>query len=407
MVEGDRFPRFVQDRFAYREQKFNPKHKLTKKQSPWWNLPQVAMMARGNRIGSITDLKTSCLAAGRPDFANQLVDQLQNAIDQLKWGTEPDQKLISEMRKEVTSAPWLKLKNKRRLSEMPEHLPVPDTDKIGKMYGFLRQHLNRFFAEIASLSDFRGLIAGDAFTREIYRECGVISTFYAVNIGLMAERRQRLEKAAAEAEAECEARKQDPATRKEAIFKRNQAQAELHFYQERSRKDLKNLIHMIRMWAQEKNGNRLAYLSALHAIACKRASACPGKDRQGTGSIVFYAFPQEVVDKIVERTGGRPITVAVPELCEGEVEIDSEGRVFLLAAFPNGDGSSHERRIFHMQVTEKGEVFMDREGSGKPVLVDRVQPFHVQAGRSEVRDGKVVFPGTQQRPFVPKKNRGN
>ena len=28
MVEGDRFPRFVQDRFAYREQKFNPKHKL-------------------------------------------------------------------------------------------------------------------------------------------------------------------------------------------------------------------------------------------------------------------------------------------------------------------------------------------------------------------------------------------
>jgi len=405
VVEGDRFPRFVQDRFAYREQKFNPKNKLEKKQSPWWNLPQVAMVARGNRIGSITDLKTSCLAAGRPDFANQLVDQLQNAIDQLKWGTEPDQKLISEMRKQVTTAPWLKLKNKRRISEMPEHLGVPETDKIGKMYEFLRQHLNRFFSETAPLSDFRGLIAGEAFTREIFRECGVISTFYAVNIGLAAERRKKLEKALTEAEATV--KEQGSTASKEAIFKRNQAQSELHSFDERSRKDLKNLIHMVRMWAQEKNGNRLAYLSALHAIACKNATAWQGHDRQGTGSIVFYAFPQEVVNKIVERTGGRPITVAVPELCDGEVEIDAEGRVFLVAAFPNADGSTHERRIFHMQVTDKGDVFMDRDGRGIPVLVDRVRPFSIQPGRSEVRGGKVVFPGTQQRPFVPRRNQQN
>jgi hypothetical protein len=407
VVEGDRFPRFVADRFAYQPQKFNPKNKLEKKQSPWWNMPQVAMMARGNRIGSITDLKTSCLAAGRPDFANQLVDELQNAIDQLKWGTEPDQKLISEMRKQVTTAPWLKLKNKRRISDMPEHLNIPETDKIGKMYMFLRRHLNRFFLETAPLSDFRGVIAGEAFTQEIYRECGTISTFYAVNIGIVAEHRKKIEKALEEAEAEFVAKKDDPKTRKEAIFKRNQAQAELHFFEERSRKNIRNLIHMIRMWAQNKNGNRLAYLSALHAIACKNAAASQDKDRQGTGSIVFYAFPQELVNKIVERTGGRQITVAVPELCDGEVEIDAEGRVFLVAAFPNGDGSLHERRIFHMQVTEKGEVFMDRDGSGKPVLVDRVHPFSIQPGRSEVRDGKIVFPGTQQRPFVPKRNSKN
>ena len=58
-----------------------------------------------------------------------------------------------------------------------------------------------------------------------------------------------------------------------------------------------------------------------------------------------------------------------------------------------------------MQVTEKGEVFMDRDGSGNPVLVDRVHPFPVQPGRSEVRDGEVVFPSTQQRPFVPRRNK--
>jgi hypothetical protein len=320
-------------------------------------------------------------------------------------GNGADQKLISEVRKQVTPAPWLKLKNKRSISELPEHLAIPETDKIGKMYVFLRQHLNRFFSETAPLSDFRGLIAGDPFSREIYRECGIVSTFYAVNIARVVERRKKLEKALEEAEAEFQAKKSDPATRKEATFKRNQAQAALHFFEERSRQDIKNLIHMVRKWAEQKNGNRLSYLTALHAIACKTAAACQNKDRQGTGSIVFYAFPQEIVNKMVERTGGRPITVAVPELCDGEVEIDAEGRVFLVAAFPNGDGSLHERRIFHMQVTHKGEVFMDRDGGGNPVMVDRVHPFSIEPGRSEVRDGKVIFPGTQQRPFVPRKRK--
>jgi histidinol dehydrogenase len=43
----------------------------------------------------------------------------------------------------------------------------------------------------------------------------------------------------------------------------------------------------------------------------------------GTGSIVFYSFPQEVVNQIAERTGGRPVTVEVPSLCDGDVDIDS------------------------------------------------------------------------------------
>src|SRR5439155_17109151 len=42
-------------------------------------LPQVAMAAKGNSIGSITDLKTSALAAGRPDLAEELALGLQAA----------------------------------------------------------------------------------------------------------------------------------------------------------------------------------------------------------------------------------------------------------------------------------------------------------------------------------------
>ena len=50
----------------------NQKNKLSKKQSPWWNLPQVAMKAKGNSIGRITDLITSCLAEAREDLAERL-----------------------------------------------------------------------------------------------------------------------------------------------------------------------------------------------------------------------------------------------------------------------------------------------------------------------------------------------
>ncbi len=53
MVEDNRFPRFVADRFAYQEQHSVKKTKNPKPPSPWWNLPQVAMQARGNQIGAI------------------------------------------------------------------------------------------------------------------------------------------------------------------------------------------------------------------------------------------------------------------------------------------------------------------------------------------------------------------
>ena len=62
-------PRFVEDRFSLREQSPIQKEKLKKEKSPWWNLAQVASKAKGNEIGSITDLQTSCIAAGHPELA--------------------------------------------------------------------------------------------------------------------------------------------------------------------------------------------------------------------------------------------------------------------------------------------------------------------------------------------------
>ena len=101
LVEGDRFPRFIDSRFAHRNWQGKGKTKRSKKQSPWWNLALVAQQAKGNQIGSITDLKTSCYAAGLQEDAYKLVDELQNALDSLKWGTEVNQQLIAEIRQKV------------------------------------------------------------------------------------------------------------------------------------------------------------------------------------------------------------------------------------------------------------------------------------------------------------------
>ena len=405
VVEGDKFPRFVRDRFMYQERHAAQKNKAPKPPSPWWNLPQVAMQARGNQIGSITDLKTSCLANGRDDLARELVDQLQNALDQLKHGTQPDQDIIRNIRNEVSKAPWLKLKQKQRIADMDEHLPVTERDKIGKLYNFLRKELGRYFADaaVAPLSDFRGLIGGGEFTPEMFAECSTINKYYANMVTQTLSRRRELWEQLEKANAEVEEKKDDTEARKEAIFRRNQASATYLAYEQRSKEELRALIDQVRIWAQGKNGTRLAYLSALHAIVCRDRRPDPEHEFvPGTGSIVFYAFPQEVVDQIAARTGGRPVSVEISSLCDGEVEIDREGRIFLVSHFTNGDGQVHERLIFLAQVTRKGEVFRERDAQGSPIVIERVRPFPIQPGRSEVQDGMVTFPGTQRRPEVPK-----
>jgi hypothetical protein len=405
VLEGDKFPRFVHDRFAYEERHAAQKNKTPKPPSPWWNLPQVAMQARGNQIGSITDIKTSCLANGRDDLAWQLVDQLQNALDQLKHGTQPDQDIIRNIRNEVSKAPWLKLKQKRRIAEMDEHLPVTERDKIGHLYNFLRKELGRYFSDsaVAPLSDFRGLIGGAEFTPEIFAECSTVNKYYANVVTQTLSQRRELWERLEKANEEVEAKKDDAEARRDAIFRRNQASVALATYEQRSREELRALIDQVRMWAQGKNGTRLAYLSALHAIVCRDRRPDPEHEFvPGTGSIVFYAFPQEVVNQIAERTGGRPVTVEIPNLSDGEVAIDRDGRIFLVSHFTNGDGQIHERLIFLAQVTRKGEVFRERDQQGSPIVIERVRPFRIQPGGSEVRDGIVTFPGTQRRPEVPR-----
>ncbi len=389
VVEESRFPRWIEDRFNHRETLSNEKDKRKKKHSAWWNLPQVAVSAKGNEIGVVTDLMSSCHAAGRPDLAEVLAKELQAALDALKHGTTPNQDLIVSVRKQVVTAPWLRLKEEKRVGDLPVHLTVSPTDKIGKLYNVIRKELDDFFSDVRPLADFRGLIVNGRFDREMYEDAAQIAKVYGVNIGLILKKREKYQQEVED--AQCALNTCDLVNvveRRKAFKRRNKAKAALHWYEERSRQEMRNMIHLVRKWAERKSANACDWLAALYAITCKGSKS--------TGSIVFYAFPQELVNMIAERTGGRPVTVAVPDLVNGDVYIDEDGNVYLVEEVDDGQGQLVERGTFLMQVRRDGELIYDHGRTR------RMHPVEFESARAEVRDGKLELPGSKQRPMVQK-----
>jgi hypothetical protein len=387
-VEENRFPSWVEDRFNHRAT-FIPKDKTEKRRSAWWNLPQVAVSAKGNEIGIITDMITSCLAEGRPDLAAMLAKELQAALDALKWGTVPNEKVIADVRKQIMTAPWLRLKDEKRIGDLPLHLTVSPTDRIGRLYNMLRKELHEFFNDVRPLADFRGLIVNGQFDRDMYKEAGQIARIYGVNIGLILKKREKYQEDLTNAQAAVNACPlDDRVARRKAFKQRNQARAALYWYEDRSRQEMRNIIHLVRKWAERKTANACDWLAALYAITCKGTKS--------TGSIVFYAFPQELVNMIAERTGGRQVTVSIPDLVNGDVLIDDDGNVYLLDQTDDGQGAVVERKTFLMQVTRNGDLIYDH---GRP---QRLHPVHFECGRVEVKDGRLELSGSRLKPKVMK-----
>ena len=285
-------------------------------------------------------------------------------------------------------------------------MEVDASGKVGNLHNFVRKELGRFFgsAVTASLSDFRGMIGRQSFTPEIYQECFVVNLYYGNRVTEIMSRRQQLVAELGKANAEIEAHKHDAEARKELFFRRNQASAALNTYDKRAGEELTALLNQLQKWSSSKNGTRLSYLSALHSIVCWERRPVPDPNFvAGTGSMVLYSFPQEVVNQIAERTGGRPVTVEIPNLCDGEVESDAEGQIFLVQPFTQANGQLVDRLLFVAHVTKTGVVFTDRDEKGSPIILERGRSFPIKAGPSFVCRGKVVFPQTQQRPELSKR----
>jgi hypothetical protein len=363
VVEEGRFPRFVEDRFARGVGQQQGKNKRDKARDPWFNLEHVAMKARGNHIGSITDLMTSCRAAGEQELAAQLAHELQNALDSLKWQVQPDLKLVGEIRQQVGQAAWLRYKNQRRISDLPLHLDTEKTDRIGHLYNHVRKQIEDLLINKSPIEAFKALVMGEKVTREMLEDCRFVNRVYAAKVGEIVERSEQLKKRLEKAKADWDAVRQSPdkELRRQKLLLKSQAYAACHSDEEQSKYEMKAVLAFIRIWAQNKVENRMGWLQALNRIVCN--------GQRSSGSILFLAFPQEMIVKLAERTGGKPVRVHTPKLYEGFIRIDSFGRTFLVD--PIKGGQKH--------------TFLFKYSDGK-ILLDDDTPDQAQAPTPECHD---------------------
>ncbi|MGA8594032.1 MAG: hypothetical protein WB676_04750 [Bryobacteraceae bacterium] len=404
-LEGSGFPKFVQSRFDLTDPYVVTKDKREKSKSAYFNFHRVAMKARGNEIGRITDLKTSCLAAGRRDLAYKLVKELQNALDSLKHGTGIDRELVNKIRNEVKPAPWLAFKKAKCVNDFPIALDTLSTDVIGRMYHLLRPHIDDLFTAVLPLQEFAGLVAGNPYTEDMADECRRVNRMFACIVRTHIAEAQKYAALVAQARAVVEAAKTaapklgDKASQKAkenarksrdaAYAQLRRASAAARNAEERRKEEMKRLADWIRAWGAGKRTNRRGWCQALHDRTQK--STFPGS----TASVLFVAFPQEVLDSVVEATGGRPIVLHMPEEPDGEIVFDTEGNVFRVEAYQDGAGSAGEKYVFLFRITEEGKVITS---DGR--LVDRVQPFAMKEGKGEIRDGQVILTDLRQKPSV-------
>jgi hypothetical protein len=346
VLEENRFPRFVRKRFSLTGEFHQQKMKLRKAKSPWWNLEHVAIKARGNQIGMITDLKTSCLAAGRSDLAYQLVTELQKALDSLKHEVEPDPKIITDIRQQVTPAPWLKYKNESRISDLPIHLDVDEHDSIGKLYNHVRKEIEDLLTAKLPIEEFKGLVSGETVTRPMFDECRYVNAVYAAIVGRISERQDKLKADLDKAQAEWETvrKESNKELRKQKLLARRKAYSAHHHGEERARQEMKAIISYVRVWASSKSENRMGWCQAMNRVV---------SNGQGSGSILFHAFPQELVAKLAEQTGGKAVRVALPEVSGMSISRDPEGRSFLVEKIEGG-----EKQTFLFQYKD-GQFFFD------------------------------------------------
>jgi hypothetical protein len=337
VLEEDRFPRFVRKRFSLTHEFQQQKMKLKKAKSPWWNLEHVAIKARGNQIGMITDLKTSCLAVGRSDLAYQLVTELQKALDSLKHEVEPDPKIIADIRQQVNPAPWLKHKNEARISGLPIHLDVDDNDRVGKVYNHVRKEIEDLLTAKLPIEEFKGLVSGETVTRPMFDECRYVNSIYAAIVGRISERQEKLKAELDRAQAEWEAVRKDTnkELRKQRQLARRKAYAAHYHGEERAKQEMKAIISYVRVWAAGKQENRMGWCQALNRVVA---------GGQGSGSILFHAFPQELIEKLAGQTGGIAARIALPDVSGMSIFKDDEGRNFLVENMPTG-----EKRTFLFQ----------------------------------------------------------
>lgn len=346
VVEDRRFPRFVSHCFNRNSDAVHEEKQKIKAKTSWRNLPVVAMKARGNLIGRITDLKSCCLAAGDAESARKLVTELQKALDSLKWNVQPSQEIINQISAQVKRAPWLDLKWAAEISKLPARIPELDSDRIAKIYNHVRADIPDLAANKASIAEFKMLVSGQKIHRTMYDECRFVNSVYAAVVGRASERQERLS-------AECDRASSDVAEAKldSNRMLRNQKYAALQqatkarqLGEERRKKEMKAINTWLRLWAAGKQENRMAWVQALLTVVC---------EGRGSGGVLLTAFPQELVNWLADQTGGKATHVIAPDVAGFSSRVDSEGRTFLVEAIEGGT-----KETFLFKRNKNGDIFL-------------------------------------------------
>jgi hypothetical protein len=159
----------------------------------------------------------------------------------------------------------------------------------------------------------------------------------------------------------------------------NQSYGACHFDEERGKYEMKSILAFVRIWAQNKTENRFGWLQALNRVV--------SRGERSSGSILFLAFPQELIVKLADRTGGKFVRVHVPKLYEGFVRTDSSGRVFLVDPLNGG-----QKHTFLFKLKDGNILLDDKPEQTQADASTKVHGEETTAAQAAVVDEDVEFP---------------
>ena len=306
VVDEALYPMFVESRFTFSSAFTITKAKRERAKSPMFNMVDVAWNTLGNKIGDITNMMSSAIAAGLDELVYELVEQLQFEIDSLKHGVRSDPAVLKQIRIKIGySAPWLALKMCESIDDLPLYLEVLPTDRIGWMYNTLRAVLENVVGKPLQIHQFSGLITGNPATSEMLFECKTVNQTYGTGCSWLMDNLGSKKLLVKTLTAKVISLKESGDRKDELKAVRSQLRkqkAVLRDTEDRMKEQMSNLQALFGLWAAGKEeSTRRQWCQALHTVVSKG---------RGTGSIMFHTFPQELVDMTAERTGGIRTTVS-------------------------------------------------------------------------------------------------
>ena len=288
--------------------------------------------------------------------------------------------------KETPAAQWLRAKKVRSVKDLPEHFECPPSDRIGPMYNLVRKELTDFFTNRMPVGQFRGLVQGYEFTQAMVEECRRLNKVWGITIQAGIAGR-----GAAGGQVR-QARKRSSGKRGQ----RTKAEAAAYTLSSSGGYDRVRPAVAGRDPGTDLAGADWAGAQARESHGMVAGAAHGGlrhESRTGSGALPFYAFPNELLKAIVERTGGRPVNWRCRKCARAIVEIDEEGRCFLVETVTGENGQSYTKATFLLAVTQDGQVVYD---GGR---VQWVHPFPYASGTGE--DSQRETPGSRDAATAP------